>query len=87
MADAEASSGSWSADHVVVIIVREFRAQAVRGLGRLAMADAVTQDDEVFCRIKQSAGGKRTSAELGAEELFSIPPVPCMIRTALSICL
>ena len=40
-------------DHIVVVIVRELRAQPVRRLGGAAMAERVRNDDEVFGGIER----------------------------------
>ncbi len=56
-------------DHVVVAVVREARAQAVAGLARLAMADAVAQDDVVTRRVQHAARPEQLAGKLRPQEL------------------
>jgi hypothetical protein len=55
--------------HVVVAIAREFRAQAIAGLRRLAVADAVGHHDEVLVRVQDLPGAEQFAGEFGADEL------------------
>ena len=63
------SSRCCSADHVVVAVARELHPQAVAGLGRLAVADAVGQDDVVLRDVEQLARAEELAGELRLQEL------------------
>ena len=56
------------ADHVVVVVVREPRVQAVARLARLAVADAVGKDDEVLRGVEQLSGAEQLAAECARQE-------------------
>ena len=56
-------------DHVAVAVLRKFRAQAVTGLGGLAVSDAVGQHDEVASRVEGLARAKQLARELRPHEL------------------
>ena len=56
-------------DHVGVAVLRKLRAQAVAGLGGLAVADAVGQHDEVARGVERLARAKQLAGELGPDEL------------------
>src|SRR5947209_10689619 len=56
-------------DHVVVGVTREARAQAVGGFARLAVADAVRQDDEEARRVEELPRPEEHARELRREEL------------------
>ena len=49
--------------HVVVRVLREARVQAVARLARLAVPDAVGQDDEVSRRIENLSRAEQLPAE------------------------
>ena len=58
-------------DHVGVAVLRKFRAQAVAGLGGLAVSDGVDQHDEVASRVEGLASTKQLARELWPQELRS----------------
>ena len=72
------------ADHVVVVVLGELHAQAVGGLGGVAVADVVGKDEEVLGDVERLAGTEEHVGEEGIEERAASPPVPCSRRTALS---
>src|SRR5262245_42416900 len=51
-------------DHVVVGVTRKSRAQAAAGLRRLAVADAIGQDDEILRRVEHLPGAEEPASEL-----------------------
>ncbi len=59
-------------DHVVVVVVWEVRVQAVGGLGRLAVADAVGEHDEIARRVEQAAGREQHLRELRPDEVLAL---------------
>ena len=61
------------ADHVVVGVLRKPRAKAVARLARLAVTDAVRQDDEVARGVEQLPGSEQLAAERAREEAFARP--------------
>ena len=50
-------------DHVVVVVLREVRAQPVGWLARLAGADRVGNDDVVAARVERLAGAEQLARE------------------------
>ena len=50
--------------HVVVVVAREFRAQAVGGLGRFPGAERVGQDDVVAARVERLARPEQLAGEV-----------------------
>ena len=70
------------AHHVVVGVLRKPRVQAVARLARLAVADAVRQDDEISRGVEQLARPEQLAAEGLREKPAPVPPVPCRISTA-----
>ena len=56
-------------DHVAVAVLWKFRAQAVAGLGGLAVSDGVDQHDEVASRVEWLARTKQLAREFGSQEL------------------
>ena len=55
-------------DHVAVVIVREAGVQAVAGLGRAAVADAVDHHDVILGDVQRLAGAEHAGREAGAHE-------------------
>ena len=53
-------------DHVVVVVFREFGAQAVGRLARFAVADRIRNDDEMLGRIERLARAEQLAAECRA---------------------
>ena len=56
------------ADHVVVVVVGKLHAEAVGGLGGLAVADVVGEDEEVFGDVEGLAGAEEDVGEDGVEQ-------------------
>src|SRR6266702_683715 len=56
-------------DHVVVVILREARVEAVAGLRGFSVADAVGKNDEIARRVEKLAGTEELSCELRLKEL------------------
>ena len=54
-------------DHVVVVVLRKPRAQAVRRLARLAGTDGVREDDVVAAGVQWLSGAKKLAGERGCE--------------------
>jgi hypothetical protein len=57
--------------HVVVVILREARAQAVARFARLSVADVVREYHEVASHIQQLSGAKEYVGKLRTQELPS----------------
>ena len=68
-------------DHVVVVVARKFRAQAVGGLARFSVADGVGKDDEVFRGIERLAGAEQLAREGRVSRRLPEPVLPCRTRT------
>ena len=51
------------ADHVVVVVVREVHLEAVGGLGAVALADVVGEDEEVLGDVERLAGAEEDVGE------------------------
>ena len=60
--------------HVVVAVTRELHPQAVAGLRRLAVADAVGQDHVVLRDVEQLPGTEELVGELRLQELGAASP-------------
>lgn len=60
-------------DHVAVSISGKLLLQSVARFARLAMADRVRQNDEVFFDVKGTARSEERIRHLGLEKLFSTP--------------
>src|SRR5271157_3756614 len=56
--------------HVVIIVLRKMRVQAIAGLGRFSVADAVGKNNEVARRIEKLAWTKKYGGELRREKLL-----------------
>ena len=69
--DAEAfgDQAKMRRDHVVVVILREARVEAVAGLRGFSVADAVGKNDEIARRVEKLAGTEELSCELRLKEL------------------
>lgn len=63
-------------DHIVVIVLREFRAEGVTGLARFSVADVVGQDDVVARDVEQPPGANSTPAKTGFSKPRELPLVP-----------
>ncbi len=59
---------SLRSDHVVVVVSREVRVEAVGGLRGLAVADVVGKDEEVFGDVERLAGAEEDVGEDGAQQ-------------------
>jgi hypothetical protein len=55
--------------HVVVVVVREPRAQPVARLARAAVADRIDQDHEVGRCVERLTGAEQLAGENGREKL------------------
>jgi len=53
--------------HVVVIVVGKLHVQAVAGLARFSMPDAVREDDEILRRVKQLSRSEQNVCKAGIE--------------------
>src|SRR5215472_896699 len=60
-----------SQNHVVVIVLREMRVQAVARLRRFLVTDAVRKNDEVATRVQELPGTEELSRKLRLEELLA----------------
>ena len=61
-----------AAHHVVVVVGREVHAHAVGGLGALAVADVVGQDDEVLLDVEHAARHEQHIGEDGIQQRVRI---------------
>mgnify|MGYP003693920217 CR=1 FL=1 len=68
-------------DHVVVVVLREARAQAVRGLGGFTGADGVRQDEVVAAGVQRLPGTEELTRECGVSMPAPDPVVPCRMST------
>ena len=57
--------------HIVVVIVRKTRMQAVTGLAGLPMPDTIREDDVIASRVEQLAWPKQFTCELRRDELLA----------------
>ena len=64
--------GVLAGDHVVVVVLGEVHAEAVGGLGGLAVADVVGEDEEVFGDVEGLAGAEEDVGEDGIEERVGV---------------
>jgi hypothetical protein len=60
-------------DHVPISISGKFLLQSVARFARLAMADRVRQNDEVFFDVEGTARSEQRIHHFGLETLFSTP--------------
>ena len=60
------------ADHVVVVVVREVHLQAVGGLGAIALADVVGEDEEVPGDVERLAGTEEDVGEDGVQQRVAL---------------
>ena len=60
--------GVLAGDHVVVVVLGEFHAEAVGGFGGFAVADVVGEDEEVLGDVEGLAGAEEDVREDGIEE-------------------
>ncbi len=61
-----------AAHHVVVIVGREVRVQAVGGLGAFTVTDVVGQDEEIFCDVEHPAGNEEHVGEQRVQQRVRI---------------
>ncbi len=78
------------AHHVAIAVVRELRVQAVAGLGRLSVPDAVGDHDEVLRRVEQPVRHEQLAREPVAQELVRVAAGPvqdqhCVVDTPARI--
>jgi len=58
-------------DHVVIVVLRKVRAQAVTRLAGFSVADVVGKDDEVTRGVEKLSGTEEDVSKLWREELMS----------------
>ncbi len=58
-------------DHVIVVVLRKVRVQAVARLAGFSVADVVGKDDEVTRRVEELPGPEEDIGELWREELMT----------------